>query len=264
MDVRCERCKAQYVFDDEQVTPSGLAVQCTNCGHLFKVKKKELVVTVAVKPGEIEGEPMPASAAAPRVSGHAPADARSEPREWRVRSPGGSVRTCRELTTVQKWIVEGKIARDDEISVGGDTWKRLGDIEELETLLRGGGAGGARPRDAGRRVARIRARAAAAAVRLSTARDPAAAARDPRAAASCARPGASAGASARAAWGTRGARGRGPRGGRRDGSRVRAGGTRESEGQGARAPRGGDRRREADGSRGDRDREGPRGRSSRA
>ena len=53
MDVRCERCRAQYVFDDEQVTPAGLTVQCTNCGHVFKVKKKELVVTVPVKPDEL-------------------------------------------------------------------------------------------------------------------------------------------------------------------------------------------------------------------
>jgi predicted Zn finger-like uncharacterized protein len=66
MDVRCERCRAEYVFEDEQVTPAGLAVQCTNCGHLFRVKKKELVVTVAMRPGDVEGTPMPATAAAPR------------------------------------------------------------------------------------------------------------------------------------------------------------------------------------------------------
>ncbi|WP_242343108.1 tetratricopeptide repeat protein [Anaeromyxobacter terrae] len=135
MDVRCERCKAQYVFDDEQITPSGLAVQCTNCGHLFRVKKKELVVTVPVKPGELDSAPMPASAAAPRATGHAPAAARSEAREWRVRRPGGAVLTCRELTTVQKWIVEGKVAREDEISAGGDSWRRLGEIDELSSFF---------------------------------------------------------------------------------------------------------------------------------
>jgi predicted Zn finger-like uncharacterized protein len=75
MDVRCERCRAEYVFDDEQVTATGLAVQCTNCGHLFRVKKKELVVTVAMKPGDLEGTPMPATAAAARP--HRPAPSRS-------------------------------------------------------------------------------------------------------------------------------------------------------------------------------------------
>jgi predicted Zn finger-like uncharacterized protein len=139
MDVRCERCRAQYVFDDEQVTPSGLTVQCTNCGHLFKVKKKELVVTVAVRPDEVEGTPLPATAAAPRASGagdHLPAPPRDgDRREWRVRQASGNVFTFRELTTLQKWIVEGKVARDDEIAHGGETWKRLGDIGELASFF---------------------------------------------------------------------------------------------------------------------------------
>jgi len=155
MDVRCERCRAQYVFDDEQVTSSGLTVQCTNCGHVFKVKKKELVVTVPVKPGEMEGAPLPASAAAPRPGGRraslpaipavqspAPPHAEAEwpreperPREWRVRQPNGNIFTFRELTTLQKWIIEQKVSRDDEISLSGDSWKRLGNIAELASFF---------------------------------------------------------------------------------------------------------------------------------
>ncbi len=66
MDVRCERCTAHYSFDDDQVTLAGLNVQCTNCGHVFKVKKKELVVTLPVKPDEILGNPpLPANAVVP-------------------------------------------------------------------------------------------------------------------------------------------------------------------------------------------------------
>jgi len=144
MDVRCERCRAQYVFDDEQVTPTGLTVQCTNCGHVFKVKKKELVVTVAVKPDELEGVPMPATAAAPKPPGAAPAAgappaeperAREAPREWRVRQASGNIFTFRELTTLQKWIIEQKVSRDDEISHSGDQWKRLGNIAELASFF---------------------------------------------------------------------------------------------------------------------------------
>ncbi|BDG03312.1 tetratricopeptide repeat protein [Anaeromyxobacter oryzae] len=141
MDVRCERCRAQYVFDDDQVTPSGLTVQCTNCGHVFRVKKKELVVTVPVKPDELDGAPLPATAAALRPAGHveaASAAARPhepERREWRVRQANGNVFTFRELTTLQKWIVEQKVSRDDEISQGTDAWKRLGNIAELASFF---------------------------------------------------------------------------------------------------------------------------------
>lgn len=147
MDVRCERCRAQYVFDDEQVTASGLTVQCTNCGHVFKVKKKELVVTVAVKPEEMEGVPLPATAAAPRSGGQraephggpaapaVPEPDRRERREWRVRQANGNVFTFRELTSLQMWIVEQKVSRDDEISQSGDQWKRLGNIAELASFF---------------------------------------------------------------------------------------------------------------------------------
>ena len=141
MDVRCERCRAQYVFDDEQVTPSGLTVQCTNCGHVFKVKKKELVVTVPVKPEELEGVPLPATAAAPKPPGAAAAPPPSAqapaepPREWRVRQPNGNIFTFRELTTLQKWIIEQKVSRDDEISLAGEQWKRLGNIAELASFF---------------------------------------------------------------------------------------------------------------------------------
>jgi predicted Zn finger-like uncharacterized protein len=135
MDVRCERCRAQYVFDDEQVTPSGLTVQCTNCGHLFRVKKKELVVTVPVKPEDLEGVPLPATAAAHKRPGAA---ARSEPersREWRVRQANGTVLTFREPSTLQRWIVERKVARGDELALPGEPWRRLGSVADLAVFF---------------------------------------------------------------------------------------------------------------------------------
>jgi predicted Zn finger-like uncharacterized protein len=139
MDVRCERCRAQYVFDDDQVTPSGLTVQCTHCGHVFKVKKKELVVTVAVKPEELDRPPLPATAAAPRAAGRGAGPGPAQPdgaREWRVRQASGNLFTFRELTSLQKWIVEQKVGRDDEISASGDAaWRRLGDITELASFF---------------------------------------------------------------------------------------------------------------------------------
>jgi predicted Zn finger-like uncharacterized protein len=157
MDVRCERCRAQYVFDDDQVTAAGLTVQCTNCGHLFKVKKKELVVTVPVSPDDVTGTPLPITAAAPRPGGTqagmpaagapsrpsspglpavaAPSPSEAPQREWRVRQANGNIFTFRELTTLQKWIVEQKVGRDDEISLSGEQWKRLGNIAELASFF---------------------------------------------------------------------------------------------------------------------------------
>ena len=55
--------------------------------------------------------------------------------QWLLRRPNGSVQTFKELTTLQKWIVERKVSRDDEISKSGETWKRLGSIAELASFF---------------------------------------------------------------------------------------------------------------------------------
>jgi predicted Zn finger-like uncharacterized protein len=167
MDVRCERCKTQYEIDDARISETGVTVQCTTCHHVFVVKKKALVVTVPVRPGQAPQAPgtPPGNAAAPSpgapppglrplaptmsalpavtsaaspeppAQGLPPAAGAAGSREWRIRQPSGNTFTFKDLTTLQKWIVERKVSRDDEISVTGDTWKRLGDIAELATFF---------------------------------------------------------------------------------------------------------------------------------
>ena len=120
MDVRCERCKTLYELDDARVSEAGTTVRCTTCGYVFRVRKKVLLMTEAVGAG---GE----STAVPPPVVEKPA--------WRVRSPSGRVIAFRELTSMQKWIVERKFGRDDEISLHGDHWKRLGDIAELQPFF---------------------------------------------------------------------------------------------------------------------------------
>ncbi|HEX4622439.1 MAG TPA: zinc-ribbon domain-containing protein [Myxococcaceae bacterium] len=124
MDVRCEKCKTEYEFDDARISEAGVTVKCTSCGHVFKVKKKSLVVTVPARPGDGEISALPPMA-----------PAADRPREWKVRQANGNVFNFRELTTLQKWIVERKVSRDDEISLTGESWKRLGNIAELASFF---------------------------------------------------------------------------------------------------------------------------------
>ncbi|MBF5043730.1 tetratricopeptide repeat protein [Aggregicoccus sp. 17bor-14] len=133
MDVRCERCKTEYEFDDARITEAGVTVRCTTCQHVFMVKKKALVVTVPVKAGggAEAGSATPLTAAPTGGASAAP----EKTREWRVRQASGTVLTFRELTTLQKWIVERKVTRDDEISLTGESWKRLGNIAELASFF---------------------------------------------------------------------------------------------------------------------------------
>jgi predicted Zn finger-like uncharacterized protein len=132
MDVRCERCRAQYAFDEYQITAAGVTVQCNACGHVFRVKKKELVVTLPVTLGDQDPEPMQASdATSPRQP---PPRADAAP-HWTIKQASGQTLNFTELNTLQRWIVERKVAREDEVTQGDGSWVRLGTLAELQSFF---------------------------------------------------------------------------------------------------------------------------------
>jgi predicted Zn finger-like uncharacterized protein len=51
MDVRCEKCMTVYEFDDSQVGENGVTVKCTQCGNLFKVKRRSTTAEFALTSG---------------------------------------------------------------------------------------------------------------------------------------------------------------------------------------------------------------------
>src|SRR5574338_1143122 len=116
MDVRCEKCQTEYELDESRLKPGGVTVKCTNCGHMFKIRKRSNtnVGVPAVVSGLADARSKPISAKQPRaesVPGDAPlkiSDAPSGPnseRQWLVRLENGDTKTCRELATLQQWIV---------------------------------------------------------------------------------------------------------------------------------------------------------------
>lgn len=130
MDVSCPKCASEYELDDARVSEEGTTVKCTSCAHVFRVKKKSLVVTLPVRH---DVKTAPEGVAALQPAGDLPP---APPlREWKLRQSNGNVFPCRDLTMLQKWIVEGKVHRDDEISLSGETWKRLGNIPELASFF---------------------------------------------------------------------------------------------------------------------------------
>lgn len=105
MDVVCDRCKTEYEFDDALVSERGTTVKCTNCSHQFKIFRP---------PSEADGG-----------------------RAWTLRRPDGTVIPFDSLAVLQKWILEGRVSKMDEIARSGDAWKSLGAIAELETFFAG-------------------------------------------------------------------------------------------------------------------------------
>jgi predicted Zn finger-like uncharacterized protein len=137
MDVRCERCRAQYAVDDARVSEAGVKVACGQCGHGFLLRKKTLAVTVPLKGGDPD-VPTPIAALATPGGASAPRGAEGTERgEWRLRQAGGAVYPFRELATLQRWIVERKASREDEVAAAGEgeAWRRLGDIPELQSFF---------------------------------------------------------------------------------------------------------------------------------
>jgi len=155
MDVRCEKCQTEYELDESRLKPGGVTVKCTNCGHMFKIRKRTptnvgLPAVTAQdeaqttrrepspsSPQRLQTPPMGSQSRADSVLGDgtpgALSDGGSGPteRQWLVRLENGEQKTCRELATLQQWIVAGVATRESLISRSGKTWKRLGDIAEL-------------------------------------------------------------------------------------------------------------------------------------
>jgi len=112
MDVRCEQCGTEYELDDASVPDGGCPVQCTECGHTFTVHKPGSAAVAA----QAERTPPP-------------------PAEWLLETSAGNLHRFRNLTSLQKWIIERKVTREDKISRTGHAWRALGDIVELEAFF---------------------------------------------------------------------------------------------------------------------------------
>ncbi|HEY5281825.1 MAG TPA: zinc-ribbon domain-containing protein, partial [Polyangia bacterium] len=110
MDVRCERCQTEYEVEDASVSDLGTAVQCSDCGHQFVVKRARNAAS--------QSDPS-------RESGGADAG------DWVVETAAGRTLHLNDLTTLHKWIIERRVTREDRILRGGEPWQRLGDTVEL-------------------------------------------------------------------------------------------------------------------------------------
>ena len=91
-----------------RLTASGVAVKCTNCGNVFKVR---------------------------RALGEDIVPAKQKVREWHVRRQDGTTLTLRELTDLQKAVVERRVAPEDSVSLSGESWHQLGAMPELASFF---------------------------------------------------------------------------------------------------------------------------------
>jgi predicted Zn finger-like uncharacterized protein len=104
MVVTCPKCSTSYEFDDTLVGSKGTVVRCTQCSHMFKIFADE-------------------------------SDDSIEHAGWMIRKASGKVFGIDKFSTIQKWVREGKISAHDSLSRTGKSWKKLGDIVELQAMF---------------------------------------------------------------------------------------------------------------------------------
>jgi predicted Zn finger-like uncharacterized protein len=98
MDVTCERCKAEYEFDDSLLGEKGTTVKCSSCQHVFRVA-----------PPRKDARPM---------------------MKLRFRA-NGIIAPIASLRELQQRIQAGQIGPDDELGRDGSPWRKLQDVPEL-------------------------------------------------------------------------------------------------------------------------------------
>src|SRR4051794_31800700 len=117
MDVRCEKCLTVYEFDDAQVTSQGVTVKCTQCGNLFKVKKRETGEYAAAKatPRPVYVPPQP---------------------QLQIRvALTGEIFKSYDFETIAAGVRQRKITADDQLSRDGSMWQPLGAVPELQAVF---------------------------------------------------------------------------------------------------------------------------------
>lgn len=98
MDVQCERCNTEYEFDDALVSGRGTTVKCTNCGHKFKIRRRD---------GDFSED------------------------FWNVQTGDGRTLVFTSLRELQRAIQTNLVDRNDRLSRGGLPQKAIGQIPEL-------------------------------------------------------------------------------------------------------------------------------------
>ena len=63
--------------------------------------------------------------------------------DWTLRQQSGTSLRLSDMATLQRWVVERRVSRDDEITFNGQAWRRLGDLPDLNPFFAAIGAANA-------------------------------------------------------------------------------------------------------------------------
>src|SRR5512140_3583576 len=135
MDVRCEKCQTEYELDEARLKPGGVTVKCTNCGHMFKIRKRT-ITNVGTPPIAREANEVtrrrPNSSKQPLGPGGlgmpgksrgdlfddetrelSPQDApKTVERQWLIQLTNGNQTSCSAHVKLPQWIISDVVTRE--------------------------------------------------------------------------------------------------------------------------------------------------------
>ena len=125
MHIVCDNCGTEYDYDLPQ-GHSGRTVRfrCSSCGHRFVAVRQE--DNPAAPEPQPEPAPSPAAAAPP---------APTAPPGGTLLKQGGVTYEIGDTATLQRWIVERRIFREDLVSTGDGQWEIVGLRPDLESFF---------------------------------------------------------------------------------------------------------------------------------
>jgi len=103
--VICPNCQTKYKRP-ANVPDSGIKVKCKSCGNIFDVKSDD-------RRG---------------ITGRREKD---QYNDWLIKKTDGTILRAKDLSEIQRKIVEMQVSEQDELSKSGDEWEKLGDIENF-------------------------------------------------------------------------------------------------------------------------------------
>ncbi len=105
MDVRCPQCDTLYEIDARQLRGGAATLKCSQCEHVFRLQTHAALI-------------------------------QENQRRWMVRSAtSGDILYFSSFDELHQWILQGKIAKDDDVSRTGKKWTRLGGIGEFMPIF---------------------------------------------------------------------------------------------------------------------------------
>ena len=119
MLIVCDNCGAEYEIDvdEDGGLGRGMRFRCSACGHTFSIGEATASTT-----GEVSSLPPE-----DEVSGE-------EPPPMLLKQEG-KVYQVDDVATLQRWIVERRVLREDLLSIGGLKWEPVGSRRELQVFF---------------------------------------------------------------------------------------------------------------------------------